>query len=920
MTRACSRMIVLLSLLLPGAIEAQTFRDPSLQTAVEVALGHPAADWTPEELLSLTVLDATNRGIVDLDGIESLANLVALDLADNQVADLSPLSSLTSLTHLSLERNQVTDLSPLAPLSHLQVLLLLGNQVSDLAPLLGLPALVEVDVRDNPLNLAALEEHVPTLTAHGLKVMYDPPSEGTTISDTGWVMIGPTHQTQSSWIRKLVAAPSAPEVLYAVSNYGLYLSRNDGADWERTGLVIDPSKAYAMSVAVDAVDPATVYDLADGLRSSDWGVHWQSMSIPGETSPLPSALTGDPVQGGRLYCYTYDLQSGPYIAISDDGGRTWRGTEMHPRGWEFSVSRHPADRNAIYLSGMQWNEQGARMALYYQSEDSGLTWRALSWPQDFETVVGDPADSVSFYAIRKGLVFHSSNAGITWDQIADLGVIVYNSLAVHPLDASWLLAWASNRAAQSHDGGRTWERLTFQPWGMQFHPADPMQAFVFTDSQALRTRDRGATWNPVTLIDTVCTVPALAMDAAGTLYAGTHRDDSYMFADLQRSTDNGANWEGVEFPEVKNGEITMVYPNPDDADLLLAYPGSGTSFYRSEDHGQHWQAVVVGDEYGSYDPNQSEVYATGPDRRTYYLLQPYSRALYRSDDAAATWVVVNDRPISHLAVHPTNERILFAVSATGSLEGNDGELLRSDDGGITWDTFRNGDLSDSTVAIAITPKPPHRLLALTTQTFYDCGLTADEGCVTQPAPRPVLSADLSGAFLRCDPVSPSSLYLVLPHEIWSTRDAGETWQRLAFGPAAAPYFTDLVVSPQNPSMVFVSTPWGVYRAAREQVTAVSATPGAAPVRCSLAQNYPNPFNARTTIVYQLPARRQVSLVIYDVLGRPMRRLVSSEQEAGEHRLIWDGRDDQGREVGSGVYLGRLVAGGGQRVVRLVLVR
>jgi len=84
---------------------------------------------------------------------------------------------------------------------------------------------------------------------------------------------------------------------------------------------------------------------------------------------------------------------------------------------------------------------------------------------------------------------------------------------------------------------------------------------------------------------------------------------------------------------------------------------------------------------------------------------------------------------------------------------------------------------------------------------------------------------------------------------------------------------------------------------------------AAPKEMALHANYPNPFNPRTTIHYSLPQAMSVRLVIYDVSGRLVRKLVDRVQDAGDRAVSWDGRDERGLSVGSGVYIYRLEAGG-----------
>ncbi len=101
----------------------------------------------------------------------------------------------------------------------------------------------------------------------------------------------------------------------------------------------------------------------------------------------------------------------------------------------------------------------------------------------------------------------------------------------------------------------------------------------------------------------------------------------------------------------------------------------------------------------------------------------------------------------------------------------------------------------------------------------------------------------------------------------------------------------------------------------------TAAPSPAAAAPRLEPNRPNPFNPRTTIAYHLPREARVRLRIHDLAGRLVRTLVAGEiRAAGDHAVVWDGRDDPGRPVAAGVYLCRLEAGGASRSRRLVLIR
>jgi len=98
------------------------------------------------------------------------------------------------------------------------------------------------------------------------------------------------------------------------------------------------------------------------------------------------------------------------------------------------------------------------------------------------------------------------------------------------------------------------------------------------------------------------------------------------------------------------------------------------------------------------------------------------------------------------------------------------------------------------------------------------------------------------------------------------------------------------------------------------------SPAVLPQSLHLFANYPNPFNASTTIRFELPSSRMVALEIYGLLGQKLRILVNEKRSAGQHQVLWDGRDDAGNSLPSGVYLCRLSAGEFVATKRMVLLR
>ena len=134
-----------------------TFTDSSLEAAVRSALVQPTGDLLSIDLGFVSTLDASNKGITSLSGIENMTSLTELLLDDNSISDLAPLGNLTGLTKLHLARNQIVNIDSLARLTNLLDLDLQGNQVSALQPLASLTSLNQLVMSQNQVaDLAPL--------------------------------------------------------------------------------------------------------------------------------------------------------------------------------------------------------------------------------------------------------------------------------------------------------------------------------------------------------------------------------------------------------------------------------------------------------------------------------------------------------------------------------------------------------------------------------------------------------------------------------------------------------------------------------------------------------------------------------------------------------------------------------------------
>jgi flagellar hook assembly protein FlgD len=93
-----------------------------------------------------------------------------------------------------------------------------------------------------------------------------------------------------------------------------------------------------------------------------------------------------------------------------------------------------------------------------------------------------------------------------------------------------------------------------------------------------------------------------------------------------------------------------------------------------------------------------------------------------------------------------------------------------------------------------------------------------------------------------------------------------------------------------------------------------------PIGYTLHQNYPNPFNPITFLRYDLPNQAQVTLTVYDLIGREVVQLVNTTQDAGYRSVHWNATDMHGKPVSAGVYLYQIRAGEFVQTRKMVLLK
>ena len=185
----------------------------------------------------------------------------------------------------------------------------------------------------------------------------------------------------------------------------------------------------------------------------------------------------------------------------------------------------------------------------------------------------------------------------------------------------------------------------------------------------------------------------------------------------------------------------------------------------------------------------------------------------------------------------------------------------------------------------------------------------------------------TGGNVRCFAVNGSNFFAGTEGGgVFRSSNNGASWTAVNTGLASTNVYALAVTGSNLFAGTNGSSVWR--RPLSEMVTGIEDDFSQVPVGFTLEQNYPNPFwsgaasreIAATTIRYQLPKTTQVVLKIYNTSGQEVRTLVNARQPAGVNSVVWDGRDQSGKEVSSGIYIYRLQTGESMQSRKLSFVR
>ena len=924
--------------LLPAEV-AVSIPTEHLAAAVRQALGLPPSDdITEQSMLELTRLTLNPGNIVNLAGLEHARNLVWLHLRHNQVGDISPLAGLRSLANLELGYNNISDIGPFAGLTRLTILNLPDNNISAVSPLAGLARLKILDLARN--NISDIKPIA------GLTDLYSLRLSDNSISDIS-VVAGLTNLTE------------------------LYLSDNNVSD---ISAVAGLNNLTQLSLGGNISDIAAVARLTNLTRLILWRNNISDISAVAALTDLTvlglesNSITDiSPVSGltnlTELYLANNNISDIlPLVENTGLGGGDRINVWRNPLSYA-SINTHIPDLQERGVEVFFHNRTPRRIRNVSGDDQRGSPGTTLEKPfvvevQDERSVAFEGVP-VTFTVTAGDGTLHTTRTATDSNGRAESTLTLGPNPGTNTVTVS--VAGSQEKETFNAEGVRTPKTLEIFSGGDQ----EGAPGAALENPFVVEVRDQ--TDKPLPGVQVTFSVSS----GGGTLSATSATTDSNGRAEgfLTLGPNPGTNTvevaatgiqekqtfnaEGIRIPETldivsgndQEGLSGAALENPfvvevrDQTDKPL--PGVQVTFSVTSGGGTLSATSVTTNSNGraestlTLEPNQGintvTVSVTGIQEQQTFTAEGIRIPL-------AFWIISGDKQQGLLGEALANPFVVEVRGQSGDpLPGVQVTFSVSSGGGTlsaTITTTDNNGRVKSTLTLGPNPGTNTVKVAAT-------GIHRTQS-VSAIAELPPIPQDVN----RDDMVNILDLVLVASVLGDEGRDLDADVNRdgvvnildlvLVAGAlgnvAAAPsaWYRDLEIAPTRADV----GQW-LAQAGELELTEATSQRGVLfleqllaaliPKETALFPNFPNPFNPETWMPYQLAEDAFVTLTIYDGRGRAVRTLeighrISGFYEDRSQAIYWDGRNDFGEGVASGVYFYHLSAGDYSATRKMLIIK
>lgn len=785
---------------------------------------------------------------------------------------------------------------------------------------------------------------------------------------SGWTSIGPDNV--GGRVLSIAVDPAATNRVWAgMAAGGLWLSTTGGvgADaWDLidtgfptvsvSGIAIDDTNSNNMWIATGEIGrygrgqvgtPGARSSYGLGvLRSTDGGATWSTTGLDWtfDQNRAIQALKMDPVNSQILWAASTE---GVYKTTN--GGTSWTLSNAILMAMDLVVD--PANGQTVFASHGQLGTPADPQAGIYRTTNGGTSWTKLAGglpTTNFgrtslaiapsaagpSVVFAGVSDSVSRQVVG---LYRSVNTGTTWtlqssENWASAQAWYDNVIAVNPLNVNRVYA-AGLDFYVSTNGGPNLAQQTFwflgfdfvvPPGGPEgpsdyvhadshaitFDPLNPAIIYVGCDGGVFKSEDNGTTWAGRNggLVTTQ-------------FYAGLADGNATQALVLGGLQDNGTvlYTGSPSWSKVFGGDGGWCAIDPTDESVFYEeYVYS--EIYKSDDSGHFW--FNIHSSGGSSSANFIAPFVLAPSSPN--ILYAGTLSVEKTTNGGNSWFFPdgdsnwNGTPVNTIGVAPTNANYVLAgtgSSATGAIF----ELRRSTNGGTSWTNVTAGlpnryltDVSyDSSnlqnVWITFSGYGTAHVFRST-----DAGLTWSDRSGNLP--------DIPCQTVVVDSDNSNVVFVGTDLGIFRSQDGGTTWSD--FGAGLPPCMV-LDLNLHEPTRLLRACTFGngVYERDLTAATGViAATSGDVSSGLSLAVTGGNPFRDATTLRLALGSAASVEAAVYDLAGRRVRGLFTSDSFSGAQAIQWDGRNESGERVASGTYFVRAMTATNEVQAKVTLLR
>ena len=759
--------------------------------------------------------------------------------------------------------------------------------------------------------------------------------------------------------------PKNPNIVYAAAATGGVFKSNDmGQTW--SPIFDDQANLNVGDIGIDPLHPDTIYigtGEANGghnnfpgggiYKSTDGGNNWQFLGL--ENTASIGRIVVDPSNTQRIFLAAVGSYFSPNpergIYRSEDGGQTWtQSLFISDSTGAIDIVIDPNNPSRLMAAMWERVRRPNSSQLYgptsgiYRSYNSGDSWEYLGptngLPNPASTNIGRIGLAISqsnpdiLYAIFSsgsgylGL-YKTTNFGTSWtnadpDYEIDNGTggfsWYFGQVRIHPTNPNMIYA-LDVAFMRSSNGGNTWPIIYGYGGGpanfhvdhhaLAFHPTNPDYLLEGNDGGINISTDAGVNWTKIAELP-VTQFYEIGIDKNNPqrLYGGTQDNGT-----LRTLTGALNDWE-----RIYGGDgfyVVVDHTNPDIIYAESQYGNLGKSTnggnnFSSATSGisgsTNWSTPVV------MDPNNNQVLYYGAER------------LFRTTNSAASWSAISPDltpifytrlgTITTVAVAPSNSNVIWAGTDAGN-------VWVSTDYGANWNEV-TGTLPLRWVTRVVADYNDENVAYVT---FSGLKWTDPQPHVFRTSDQGQNWSDISGNLpdapinaFAVDPYRPNVIFVGTDLGAYYSTDTGQNWQYLSSSlPMVSVY--DMKIHDTEYYLALGTHARSMYKVNLSAITGIDL-----PEKDNLEKtfqllhNYPNPFNPITTIPYRLSKPSQVRLSIYNTLGQEIRTLVNQEQTAGDYRVTWNGKDNQGNPVASGIYIYRLQTDNFSQEKRLTFVK